>query len=82
MLWSTTGGTCRRDLKVPIAPMGKLLTRSCFDFRLRNCERRFGQLQAVRAAETSKIPIAPMGDSCFARFYRAAVSLSLPAPSQ
>ena len=25
MLRSTTGGTCRRDLKVPIAPMGKCL---------------------------------------------------------
>ncbi len=30
-----------------------------------NCER-FGQLQAVRAAETSKVPVAPMGHSSFA----------------
>ena len=36
----------------------------------------------VRASHACKLPIAPMGDSCFARFYRAAVSLSIPAPSQ
>jgi hypothetical protein len=28
---------------------------------LHNCGRRFGELQQVRAAETSKFPIAPMG---------------------
>ena len=32
------------------------------DSRLHNCEC-FGQLQLVRAAETSKVPIAPMGFS-------------------
>ena len=28
---------CSRS-KLPIAPMGKMLTRSCFDSRLRNCD--------------------------------------------
>ena len=53
--------------KFPIAPMGKLLMRSCFDFRLRNCERRFGQLQDVRAAETLQSSHRPDGIfTCFA----------------
>ena len=47
--------------KLPNAPMGKLLMRSCFDFRLRNCERRFGQLQDVRAAETLQSSHRPDG---------------------
>ena len=33
-------------------------------------------------AHAQKFPSPPMGDSCFARFYRAAVSMSIPAPSQ
>ena len=33
------------------------------DSRLHNCKRRFGQPQSVRAVETSKVPIAPMGFS-------------------
>ena len=41
---------CSRS-KVPIAPMGKMLTL-LLDYRLHNCERCFGQLQAVRAVET------------------------------
>jgi hypothetical protein len=46
--------------------MGKWLM--CLpDSRLHNCER-FGQLQnRVRAAATSKLPIAPMGDLRLAR---------------
>jgi len=46
-----------RPSNVPIAPMGSLLT--CYlDSRLHNCDRRFGHLQGVRAAETLKVPIA------------------------
>ena len=61
-------------LKISHRPMGKMLTRlldsrlrlldsrlRLLDSRLHNCERRFGQLQSVRAVETSKVPIAPMG---------------------
>ena len=42
-----------------MAPMGKLLTCLLRDSRLHNCEH-FGQLQPVRAAETSNFSIAPM----------------------
>ena len=55
---------CSRS-KVPIAPMGKLLTRLP-DSRLHNCER-FGQQQRVRAAETLKSSHRPNGNfTCFA----------------
>ena len=42
--------------------VGTLLTRF-FDSGLRNCDRRFVQLQGVHTAETLKVPIALMGDS-------------------
>ena len=78
MYVATTVETCNCH------PMGTLLMRLP-QLTLHNCgQRRSGQRQNVRAAETSKSPIAPMGDSCFARFYRAAVSIpvSIPAPSR
>ncbi len=46
--------------------MGKLLTCLPPTHALHNCEC-IGQLQWVRATETLKVPIAPMGDSRFAR---------------
>ena len=46
-----TVGTCHRDLKTSHRPDGKMLTL-LLDSRLHNCERCFGQLQAVRAVET------------------------------
>ena len=47
-----------RPSKVPTAPMGSLLTRLTRFSLAQLCERRFGQLQEVRAAETLKVPIA------------------------
>ena len=47
--------------------MGKLLTCLPPTHALHNCEC-IGQLQGVRATETLKVPIAPMGDSRFARW--------------
>ena len=44
-------------------PGGKNADALALISRLHNCERRFGQLQDVRAAQTSKVPIAPMGFS-------------------
>ena len=46
----------QRPSKVPIAPMGKLLTRlpRLSLAQLRTLHERFGELQQVRAAETSK----------------------------
>ena len=56
----------QRPSKVPIAPMGKVLTCACLDSRLQNCER-FGQLQYVRAAETFESSHRPDGIfTCFA----------------
>ena len=61
--------------KVPIAPMRRLFT--CLPrLSLGNCGRRSCQQQDVSATETSIFPIAPMGDSRFARCCRAAVSVS------
>ena len=82
----------QRPSKVPIAPMGfSHVLRVCLQgggvyisgsgtvsFSL--CSITGNTAQWVSSC--SKVPIAPMGDSCFARFYRAAVSLSIPAPSQ
>ena len=41
---NSSGYVPQRPSKVPIAPVGKMLTRLLFDSRLHNCERRFGQL--------------------------------------
>ena len=49
-----------RPSKVPIAPMGKLLTCLPPTHALHNCEC-FGQLQGVRAAETLKPSHGPDG---------------------
>jgi hypothetical protein len=49
----------QRPSKVPIASMGKWLT--CSPRLTHNCDR-FGQLQGVRATETCKFPIAPIGN--------------------
>ena len=47
--------------KVPIAPMGKLLTHFLLASRSHNCEC-FGQLQGVRATETLKTSHRPDAD--------------------
>ena len=81
-----TGNTAEvRGSKVPIAPMGKCLVDMSIRFSslMMWVLPRCTSLEYVPSApETSKVPIAPMGDSCFACFYRAAVSMSIPAPSQ
>ena len=56
----------QRPCKVPIAPMGKLLTRLP-DSRLHNCER-FGHLQDVRAAETLQTSHRPHGRLMYCSF--------------
>ena len=43
------------------SPRWEKCSRACFDSRLHNCGQRFCHLQYVRAAETLKVPIAPMG---------------------
>ena len=67
--------------KLRIAPMGKMLTRL---LRLSLCTTGNASVNYSMYVpqRPSKVPIAPMGDSCFACFYRAAVSMSTPAPSQ
>ena len=58
-----TAGNVRAQLKTSHHPGGKNADALALISRLHNCERRFGQLQDVRAAQTSKVPIAPMGFS-------------------
>ena len=58
--WQLSSSCACSRSKVPIAPMGKLLTRLP-DSRLHNCER-FGQQQSVRAAETLKSSHRPDGN--------------------
>ena len=57
--------------KVPIVPMGKMLTYSPRLTLAHNCGRRSDQLQVVRAAETFNVslmfPIVPWETQIFAR---------------
>ena len=66
--------------KVPIVPMGKMLTYSPRLTLAHNCGRRSGQLQIVRAAETFNVslmfPIVPWETQFLLIACRAVVSLS------
>ena len=71
---STTGGACRRDLKTSHRPDGRLTLCSLFAGRRYSCRwRHSGHLIVHHQWEhscicaRSKVPIAPMGDSHFAR---------------